>query len=276
MLKAGERIGNVAKVLPACRRLLDDSVSQVRGALNYVILLSLAMTPFWLFMPLFLRFKVLPTFKVVFENMLDGSSLPALTRFVFEANPLITGLQIGLVVLLWLLALAYIGGPRLRGWLRRLAPLPVDAFLYRLPWRRKRLQRDFSAMLAVLLDAEVPEAEAVSLAGEAAANVVLLRRAHRVRLLLNDGIKLPEAIRAIDDSGELRWRLSNALRRSGGFLRALSGWHEALDAKAFQLEQSAAQIATTLLVLGNGLIVALIVIGMFLVLIQLINQAVLW
>src|SRR5688572_3926828 len=37
MLKAGERIGSVAKVLPACRQLLRDSVSQVRGALNYLI-----------------------------------------------------------------------------------------------------------------------------------------------------------------------------------------------------------------------------------------------
>ena len=39
--------------------------------------------------------------------------------------------------------------------------------LCRLPWRRKRFQRDFSAMLAVLLDAEVPETEAVGLAAEA-------------------------------------------------------------------------------------------------------------
>jgi len=59
-------------------------------------------------------------------------------------------------------------------------------------------------------------------------------------------------------------------------VRALAGWHEALEAKAFQLEQSAAQIATTLLVLLNGLIVGSIVIGMFLALIQLINRATLW
>lgn len=276
MLQAGERIGDVAKVLPACRRLLSDSVSQVRGALNYVILVTGVITPFSLVVPLFLRVKVLPAFKAVFEGMVDDAALPGLTRFVFGASPVLTGIQAGLICLLWLAAVGYVGGPWIRRWLRRLAPGLTDALLWCLPWRRKRLQRDFSALLAVLLDAGVPEAEAVTLAGNATANQTLGGRAVRVRGLLNQGIKLPEAIGALDDSGELRWRLANALRRSGGFLKALTGWHEALDAKAFQLEQTAAQTTTTLFVLANGLIVAGIVIGMFLVLIQLINRAVLW
>jgi hypothetical protein len=80
----------------------------------------------------------------------------------------------------------------------------------------------------------------------------------------------------IDGTGELKWRLTNALHGRTGFLRALAGWHEALDAKAFQLEQTAAQTVTTALVLFNGLIVAAVVIAVFLLLIQLINQTALW
>jgi len=94
---------------------------------------------------------------------------------------------------------------------------------------------------------------------------------------LAQGVKLPEAVRALDDSGELQWRLANALHGGGrGFVKALTSWHEALDAKAFQLEQTAAQVTTTLLVLLNVFIVACILIGMFLPLIQLLNQASLW
>ena len=74
----------------------------------------------------------------------------------------------------------------------------------------------------------------------------------------------------------MQWRLSNALRRGSGFVRALTGWHEALDAKAFQLEQAAAQLTTTVLVLINGVIVASILIAVFLVLISIINQTSLW
>jgi type II secretory pathway component PulF len=185
-------------------------------------------------------------------------------------------IQLCIIGFIWLLTIGYLGGPRLHGWIHHVLPGLQDWLLTRLPWRRNRLQRDFSAMLAVLLDAEVPEAEAVSLAAQSTANLAIIHRAQRVRALLKEGVKLPEALRAVDNSKELQWRLSNALRRGAGFERALTGWHEALDARAFQLEQTAAQITTAVLVLINGLIVASVMIAVFLVIIQLINQSSIW
>jgi type II secretory pathway component PulF len=276
ILKTGERIGDIRKVLPACRLLLRDSVSSVRGALNYVILLVFAISPAMVVVPIFLRVYVMPRLTEVFAGMLEGTRLPAFTRLVFGASTFTMTVQLAVVAAIWLAALAYLGGPRLHSWIHRVLPGPLDWLLLRLPWRRKRLQRDFTAMLAVLLDAEAPEADAVSLAAQATANTAIIRRAQRVRALLQAGVKLPEALRALDNSNELQWRLANALRRGAGFMRALTGWHDALDARAFQLEQSAAQIFTAVLVLINGLIVASVMIAVFLVLIQLINQGCLW
>jgi type II secretory pathway component PulF len=276
MLRVGEQVGDVRKVLPACRQMLEDGVSQVRGALNYLLLVTFVVTPFTAAVPFILRIKVIPAFKAIYEGMLEGMPLPRLTQIVFEQSGWILAIQLAVFVLVWMAMIAYVGGPRLRRWFDRQMPGLLDRLLYRLPWRRKRLQRNFSAMLAVLLDAGVPEAEAITLAGDATANRVLRSRAQRVRVLLTEGVKLPEAIRVMDHSGELGWRLANALRRGSGFTQALIGWHGALNAKAFQLEQAAAQIATTGLVLLNGAIVACVVIGMFLVIIRLINQAVLW
>jgi type II secretory pathway component PulF len=275
MLKAGERIGDVAKVLPACRRLLGDGVSHVRGALNYLLILVFVVSPAAIVIPLILNIVVIPKFKEVFAGMLEGG-LPAFTIFVLGSSHIMLRLQIAVILITWFLLFAYIGGPRARGWFSvLLGPLP-DWIQFLLPWRRKRLQRDFSAMLAVLLDARVPESEAVALAGDSTANSIIRRRAQRIRNALANGVKLPEAIRAIDDSGELHWRLSNALQRGRGFLNALNGWHEALDAKAFQQEQAAAQLTTTAMVLFNGFIVACVVLAMFLPLIALINAAALW
>jgi type II secretory pathway component PulF len=276
MLKAGERIGDIGKTLPACRRLLKDGVSQVRGALNYVVMLSFILTPFALSVPFLLYVLVLPRLRETFGELTEHADWPAIARFAFGGDFNLAVAQAGLAVLVWLATLAYIGGPRLRGWFRSVLPLATDDLLWLLPWRRKRLQRDFSAMLAVLLDAEVPEAEAVIMAAEATDNLRVVCRAARVRDQLKGGVKLPEAIRAIDNSDELHWRLSNALRQTKGFLRALAGWHEALDARAFQLEQTAAQVATTLVVLINGLVVAGVVIGVFALLVEIINQSALW
>jgi type II secretory pathway component PulF len=276
MLKSGERIGDLTKVLPACRQFLRDGVSNVRGALNYLLILAFVVTPFAIVMPFVIKMVILPKFKQVFEGMLTGHDMPAFTQFVFSNSGIMVGAQLAVLSVVWLAMLVYVGGPRFQGWVRRLLPGVPDWIEYHLAWRRKRLQRDFSAMLAILLDAAMPEAEAVKLAAESTGSASVRRRATRVQGLLNSGVKLPEAINAMDDSAELQWHLSNALQRGSGFLRALAGWHESLDARAFQLEQAAAQIATTALVLFNGVVIASVVIGMFLPLIHLINEAVLW
>ena len=131
-------------------------------------------------------------------------------------------------------------------------------------------------MLAVLLDSGVSEPEAVTLAADCTANGVLRRRAARAVDDLRKGMKLTDAIQAMDDSGEFGWRLTNAVHGSGGFLRALAGWHESLDAKAFQEEQAAAHGVTSALVLWNGLFVGAVVISVFMFLISIINVGVLW
>ena len=276
MLKTGDRIGDLQKVLPACRLLLRDSVSQVRSALNYLILVTFAITPAMLMVPFGLGVFVLPKFKEVFAGMNEGMCLPAFTQLIFGGSKTLLTIQLGVVVVIWLATLAYLGGPRLHGWIHRLVPGAQDWLLSRLPWRRKRLQRDFSAMLAVLLDAGVPEAEAVSLAAQSTANLSIVRHGRKVCARLRQGVKLPEALRVLDSSRELHWRIANALQRGSGFVRALGGWHEALDARAFQLEQSAAQVFTAGLVLVNGLIVASIFVAVFLVLIQLIGGISVW
>ena len=275
MLKTGERIGDLQKVLPACRQQLRDGVSQVRGAHNYLILLAFCITPASLVVPMLIAVRVLPAFRMISEGM-GNIQLPAFSALVLDSGRIFLGLQFAFLLLLWTLMILYVGGPRLHGWIGRWLPSVPDRVAFLLPWRRKRLQRDFSTMLAALLDASVPEAEAVKLAAESTANLAMIRRGEKVSALLAQGVKLTVAIRQMDDSGELRWRISNALQSSGGFLRALDGWHEALDARAFQLEQATAQVATTTLVLVNGLVVAAIVIAIFLMLINLLNQAVLW
>lgn len=277
MWRAGERIGDVTQVLPACRQLLRDGVSQTRSAMNYLVVLLFGITPLNVALGVLITVTVLPRLREVFVATAD-SGLPAFSQFVFglwQSSPAL-GVQGALLAALWAAALCYGIGPRLREALARRWPGVVDGWVLRLPWRRDRLQRDFSAMLAVLLDAGVPEAEAVTLAAETTRNAVFIRRAARVRERLAGGAALPEALGALEDSGQLRWRLDNARRGRGGFRAALAGWHEALDARAFQREQAAAQAITTALVLFNGLIIGALSVATFLLFVRLIEVGVLW
>jgi type II secretory pathway component PulF len=176
-----------------------------------------------------------------------------------------------MLISLWVAAIIFLGGPRVVSW----CPV-LEQVHYRLPWRRKRMQRDFSSMLAILLDSGVSEPEAVTLAGDCAANSVFRQRAARAVAGLKQGLKLPQAVQAMDDSGEFAWRLTNAAHGGAGFFQALAGWHESLDAKAFQQEQAASHGITTALVFWSGLFVGAVVITVFSFLISITNEGNLW
>jgi len=261
MLKVGESIGDLKKVLPACRKLLRDGISQSRAAINYQVVFAFVLNPMVLLAVPFLAVKIMPVFGEIFGGF--KMTFSSLATTAIKLSPYIFAGQMLIVLALYFFAILFLGGPRLSSWLQAgVFPLG-DWIVLRLPWRRKRLQRDFSAMLALLLDAEVPEERAVLFAAASTANRVFVKRAEKIAAHLRAGVKLTEAIQTLDDTGEFRWRLENAAHFSSNFFRALKGWHESLDAKAFQLEQSAAQTITTALVLVNAFSVCFVCAAIF-------------
>jgi len=259
MFAVGEQIGDVRKILPACRKALAGGSSRMTSSVNYLIIILIMLNPVCGLAWPYLTIVIIPKFQEIFNDLLEGRSLPPLLLFLIANARLITVIQVSLMVMSFLILLAYAYGPRRIPWLRPL----VDAINYRLPWRRKRLERDFTAMLALLLDAEVPEEQAVTFAAQSTDNSVFMRRGAEVAQRLRNGTGFLEAMRGIDDTGELQWRLTNAVHGHGGFMKALAGWHEALEAKAYQLEQTASQTITTGLVILNGCLVGLIAASVF-------------
>jgi type II secretory pathway component PulF len=274
MLRAGQEVGDARRILPACRTYLKDGASQVQSAYNYLIVLAFVLIPvvpalFWV-MSVF----IMPKYQAMFADLMEGG---ALSPMPFRLAATLSRIQFALALLFYLGALFYVGGPRLYSWLTAGFSFPsLDGLVYRVPWRRKRMQRDFAAMLGVLLDAAVPEARAVSLAAKSTANAAFVRRAERVAAQLGQGVALTDALAGFDESGELRWRLSNALRAGRNFFAALEGWLESLDARAFRHQQAFAQVVTTSLVFYNGLMVALFAVFVFHGFTALIQEGLLW
>ncbi|HWY76251.1 MAG TPA: type II secretion system F family protein [Verrucomicrobiae bacterium] len=271
MLKVGEQIGDLRKVFPACRQLLRDAESQTVGAMNYLmVFLAYFVTPVGAFLLGVVQIYVMPQFLAVADGM--EVTPPAELTFLHDHKLAIVCFEIALVLLVWVAAFLYVGGPRVTQWFRSWGSPLVDHLQYSIPWRRKRMQRDFSAMLAILLDSGMPEAEALPLAADCTVNEIFQHRAARATSRLREGMKLTEAVAVIDDSGEFRWRLTNACHAHGGFFRAIAGWNRSLDAKAFQQEQAAAQLITTALVAINGVIIGIFAVSVFRVLISIVNS----
>ncbi|HNQ87321.1 MAG TPA: type II secretion system F family protein [Verrucomicrobiota bacterium] len=277
LLRIGIETGDVRRVLTICRERLGDLVPAVwtaHDARDYLLLLTVILGPVWVACYLMLMVFVVPKYVQIAEDM-GGGQLPLLLTLAELRVPLIAS-QAALVFGLLVFALAYVGGPRLARQVSRIAPGLPDWLAWCIPWRRQRLQRDFSAVLSLLLDSGVPEGQAVRLAALSTANREIERRADRMRRDLESGKRLPEAVRHLDDAGEFLWRLENAAQGPGRFETSLVGWHEALTARAFRGEQVAAQVATAGLVLLNGFYVGLLAVGVHGFLIQLIHTGVLW
>ncbi len=269
MLRAGEKLGDLKKVLPACREVLRVAPDTVRSTTHYMVAMLVIFAPVAVWLISVQMIFVVPKFKDVAAA--SGAQLWPISNFVFHIAPEIIFFEVVLFIALAAVAIFYVGGPGLVQWFQfRSVPI-VDWLAWLIPWKRKKLLRAFSAMLAVLLDGGVPEAEAVRLAGESTANEICRRRAKRVITALGNGEKLDAAVRAFDDNGEFHWRLTNATHARGGFLDALRGWHEALDAKAFQQEETATHTLTSGLVVLNGLVVGLIATAMFGILIAILK-----
>lgn len=271
MLRAGEKLGDLKKVLPACREVLRVAPDTVRTTLHYMVAILLFFAPASCWVISLLTTYVTPRFREVAES--SNVPLAPYVQFVFALGNsfVLVGYEVLVFVGLTMVAAIYIGGPALvQRFQFRSVPV-VDWITWRVPWKQKKLLRAFSAMLAVLLDGGVPEAEAVRLAGESTANEICRRRARRVIAALAGGAKLDDAVRAFDDTGEFHWRLTNATHAQGGFLNALRGWHAALDARAFQQEETVTHAVTSGLVIMNGIIVALVATAMFGVLISILK-----
>ena len=264
MLKVGGSLGDFSRVLPACRLLLRDGTSQTRALINYQVAFGLILNPLILLLLPMIFAVVLPVFKDVATGLKiePGGVYHNLTVLM----PILFLVQMALLLGCYAFAVFVLGGTRFVSWLQAgIGPLRDwgDWLFLRVPWRRKRLQRDFSAMLALLLDAGVPEEKALRLAAFSTANHIFMQRAEKAAERLRQGARLTEAVQVLDDTGEFRWRLINGAHGPRGFFCALQGWQASLDAKAFQLEQAAAHALSTSLVLINAVTVALVAMGVF-------------
>lgn len=175
MLKAGLELGGVAQVLPGCRRLLRDGGAHVWHAHHYLMLFAFGTSPLWILVFTTLCVFVLPKFQQIGQDM--GVVSLGLMGSLLDWSGLSIAGQAMLVLALWLGAILYCGGPRLTNWLARHSPFSWDRLASLVPWRQRRMQRDFSTVLAVALDAGLPEARAIMLAGEGTGNEVFRARA---------------------------------------------------------------------------------------------------
>ena len=181
--------------------MLKDAVSQTRGAINYLVILTLVITPFGIFVFQVLQSVVMP--KFLETGLSDGREhgRPVLHQPAPACCDLSPDSGFGGTL---------DGGGSLYRRADNGIELPfLQRLHYQLPWRRKRMERDF-------LHGRDPsrlgrtQADAVMLAAGCTTNLVFRHRASRAVDALKQGLTMRQATKMMDDSGEIGWRLTNA------------------------------------------------------------------
>jgi type II secretory pathway component PulF len=274
LLETSRESHDMKAPIQAARNALGGNLGKTGTALHYAFALMILMVPFALVLLPFLSVFIWPKLQQILLDM--EVPVPPLTQLVFQGAPWLA-LLYGLVVVFLILAFyAYVRAPRNFKSPATWAGGAIDSLVYSIPWRRKRAQRYFSLALGLLLHAGVPEPAAFERAGESSGSRFLTRRARTVAAKMSGGLALPKAIRFLDDSGELEWRLRNALQTGGDFLSSLRGWPDSLENVAWRAAETAAQFFSAAIILVNGLLVGGIISAVFLILISIINAGILW
>lgn len=277
MVKLGARENVLEKILPAARGVLEEGSSRLRAGLNYVVLIFFVLGPTAIVLQSGALFKIGAKLQWIYTDVFDGTiPPPKLPMLVFGNVWAAAGAQALLLSAAVIFGVLYIWNEGALRFGRKLFGSLPDRFLLLLPWKRRRAQRDFTGLLALLLDAGINELDALKFAGQATGNRLLQIRAQEASHRVASGVALPQALDAMKVGREFHWRWANALRGGKDFFTALRGWHEWLNAKAFQQEQAAAHVMTSALVLVNGAIVMLLTAALFQLIAGLVEQEALW
>ena len=114
MLRAGEKLGDLRKVLPACREVLRIAPDTVRTTMHYMVAILLLFAPIACWIISLLSMVIIPRFKDVFASV--SSPLWPLARFVFHIIPDLIMFEAIVFLVLTSVAVIYIGGPGFVRW----------------------------------------------------------------------------------------------------------------------------------------------------------------
>mgnify|MGYP004654618113 CR=1 FL=1 len=192
MVKAGEAGGVLEVVLGRLAEFAEKSEkikNKVKGAMIYpCVVLVAAVGITW-----FLLVAVIPKFQQVFNDMLGGASLPAITEFVINASEFMqhNGLQIALAVVALVVIYKVIGKTEKGAYF-------LDALKLKMPVTGTLAQRSavskFTRTLGTLLSSGVPILQSLTITRDTTGNRILTQAIQNVHDAVKEGESMTQPL----------------------------------------------------------------------------------
>lgn len=270
MVKAGEAGGVLDAVLARIAEFLEKAEkikSKVKSAMTYPIVVLTAALGILTFLMIF----IIPRFAEIFDDLLDGAPLPALTRgvigvsdFIAESWYIVIGGAIAIVALFKFLSQTEKGSAYL-DYAKMKAPLFGDLV-------QKTAVARFARTLGTLMSSGVPILQALQIVRDTAGNKVLVDAIQSI----HDSVKEGESVAMpMENSGAFPGMVVSMVdvgEETGALPEMLVRVADNYDDEVDNAVEALTSIIEPVMIVMLALIIGTIVIAMFVPLISIITE----
>jgi type IV pilus assembly protein PilC len=197
MVKAGELGGVLEIVLTRLAEFAEKS-QRIRGKVTSAMVYPLVVLTIAVVIVAFLMLFIVPKFEAIFQDMLGGRPLPAITQIIMDLSRFIQGNFILIIVALVVLAVGFRFALRLPG-----ISTAVDRYKLKLPLFGDLLTKTsvarFSRTLGTLVSSGVPILQALQITRDTAGN----ERVSEAITSIHDNVKEGESMVAPMEASQI-------------------------------------------------------------------------
>jgi type IV pilus assembly protein PilC len=270
MVKAGEASGALNTVLTRLAEFMEKSQkirNKVRGAMVYpIVVMVMAMVILGVLMVF-----VIPKFKEIFDDLLQGKALPALTQLVIGASDLVAknGLYllagiIGVVILFRMWGKTE-SGRRSLDVMKLKAPIFGQLV-------RKTAIANFTRTLGTLMTGGVPILQALNIVKEVTNNAVLAKAIAQVHDSVKEGETIVSPLEASGVFPAMVVSMIQVGEETGALPEMLMKVAENYDDEVDTAVEALTSIIEPIMIIFLAVVVGTIVIAMFLPLVTIIGS----
>lgn len=270
MAKAGEVGGVLDQVLVRLAEFMEKGQkikNKVTSAMVYPIVVMCMAVGILTFLMIF----IIPKFKEIFSELLEGQSLPALTQFVMDISQVMTHRLPYVIVAVIVLVIAMKLGAK-----TKTGSYLLDVFKLRMPvfgvLVRKTAIGRFTRTLGTLMTSGVPVLQALNIVRDTSGNEVLARAVSQIHDAVKEGENMAPPIEASKVFPPMVVSMVQVGEETGELPEMLMKIADTYDDEVDNAVAGLTSIIEPLLIVFLAVVVGTIVISLFLPLVSIIGK----
>jgi len=270
MVKAGELGGVLEVVLNRLSEFMEKA-QKIKGKVIAAMFYPVAVLVVATAILLILMVKVVPSFKSVFEGMLEGSQLPAFTRLVLGISEMIKDhivITSGIIFTIWVIFMLCIK--------TKLGRHLWDKFKLKVPAVGPVVSKvsiaRFTRTLGTLVSSGVPILQALTIVKETAGNVIISNAVNAVHESVKEGETITAPLEASGVFPPMVISMVDVGEQTGALPEMLLKIADNYDEEVDNAVSAMTSLLEPIMIVFLAVVVGSIVIAMFLPLIELMNR----